>query len=140
MIKARFLRLGNFAKDIQGNIVTVARIARYEIGIEENNDKYNPSDLTGIELTEENLTKALNFEKDDYGKVHQLVKEPFTVMPFIISGELKGWTCLFTLTVEKDGKEEKKSQGLRQIKYVHELQNLWNSLTDKETFINKTYL
>lgn len=130
MIKARFLRIGNFVTDVERRILTISSVSKYQILIEEDNIAYQPGDLNGIELTQDGIINALKFEKESFEQHWLLERRPFVLMPFIMSGEIKGWHCYI-----EDSK--KKLQTLRTIKYVHQLQNIWSVLSDKELFINK---
>lgn len=119
MIDVKELRIGNYVKPIsnngrEGNIGTVFAINRYQVSVNDNNNPYDYHILEPILITEDILKKC-NFVKQECDD---------TVVFYNRSMELDANLCL------------KVGISNIEVKYLHQLQNLFFDITGKELEVN----
>lgn len=135
MIKVEELRIGNYVTDKNGRDVVVYDIQKYGI----NQDEFRgetvydlmADDIMGVPLTEEWLLR-LGFEKlDRKWKDGSVSKDMFNMsdyrFEYYISFTIDG---VAFFRVGKNARQEQ--EYLRDIKWVHQLQNLYFALSGSE--------
>jgi hypothetical protein len=121
-MEAKELRIGNTISDYGDRIITVKSIEKpipgikHFISVNENNSMYQPDDIQPIPLTEEWLLKfGFEDEKHIYRKGRFFIENLF------------GDRFTFRITINNA-----ESAHANEVKFVHQLQNLYFALTGIE--------
>ena len=126
-MKANELRIGNCVKTKINGLGIVEAISGTKILYSRNYDSLDIEYFEPIPLTEKWYLDS-GFKKDSYGNFNISINKDFLLLETMRVGD--EW-CVFI--VKKNNTEECCS--LYRIKYVHQLQNLYFSLTNKELTI-----
>lgn len=128
-IEAKDLRLGNIVQDEHGIILYVFRLWNGGAELSEEKDgsgdlDYSNEDIFGIPLTEEWLLKfeEISFIWGDYGFMDDMIR-------YVIDINHKKYQSTDIVIIAD---YDRVTLAIAQIQYVHQLQNLYFALTNKE--------
>jgi len=123
MIDVRELRIGNWVENYKKETVFIDKFSNRESYFTHDGDCYSISKSNPIPITEEWL-KKLGFTLPN---AHYLIwyKEGFGAFRILFDVHLKHWQ------VGLSG-----GRVIRQVKYIHDLQNIYFALTEKELTLN----
>ena len=140
MIQPRQLRIGNFVEDLERNILTVKAISESKISVEENELKFSPNFINGIPLTYSTLISNDGFMPNDFPGFpdYKHLQRGDIIVRFSKSPELHSVSIFKHLQIElKTGEKTPVNLFLKRVRFVHEFQNAFVSLTGKELSLNK---
>jgi len=121
------LRIGNHVLDEDGYVVKVQKIeVNRFVSVSSENIEY-PSNVYGIEIYEMLFEEHPDFKKDSQGNYWINLQTHY--LKFIYTKEY--WYPVYVQIPELSSEDEQQV-GLKRIKYIHELQNLYFVLTGDE--------